>query len=160
LTNMTTWQDLNVKVSNHSMVQCSGPSGASRRVRRCTAGHFRKAYLCRFSAHSPGIQWHRRSSRTCFEGPFGELLRATGPMAKANPFRFSTKWGSEQTFSTFRCGELTAPPWGDNLGPGLWLVQGVDWSGVPCKARFWDWKLGPAKPHYLWGSASSEEPHI
>ena len=20
---------------------------------------------------------------------------------------------------------------------------------VPCAARFWDWKLGPAKPHYL-----------
>jgi hypothetical protein len=25
-------------------------------------------------------------------GPFGEVLRATGPMAKANPFRFSTKY--------------------------------------------------------------------
>jgi RHS repeat-associated protein len=25
-------------------------------------------------------------------GPFGELLRATGPMAKVNPFRFSTKY--------------------------------------------------------------------
>jgi hypothetical protein len=27
--------------------------------------------------------------------------------------------------------------------------QRVDWSGLPCEARFWDWKLGPAKPHYL-----------
>jgi hypothetical protein len=27
--------------------------------------------------------------------------------------------------------------------------QTVDWSGLPCEARFWDWKLGPAKPHYL-----------
>ena len=25
-------------------------------------------------------------------GPFAEVLRATGPMAKANPFRFSTKF--------------------------------------------------------------------
>ena len=25
-------------------------------------------------------------------GPFGELIRATGPMAKVNPFRFSTKY--------------------------------------------------------------------
>jgi RHS repeat-associated protein len=25
-------------------------------------------------------------------GPFGEVIRATGPMAKANPFRFSTKY--------------------------------------------------------------------
>ena len=25
----------------------------------------------------------------------------------------------------------------------------VDWSGLPCEARFWDWKLGPAKAYYL-----------
>jgi hypothetical protein len=25
-------------------------------------------------------------------GPFGELIRATGPMARANPFRFSTNY--------------------------------------------------------------------
>jgi RHS repeat-associated protein len=30
-------------------------------------------------------------------GPFGELLRATGPMPKANPFRFSTKYEDEET---------------------------------------------------------------
>jgi len=30
-------------------------------------------------------------------GPFGELLRATGPMAKANPFRFSTKFQDDET---------------------------------------------------------------
>jgi hypothetical protein len=27
--------------------------------------------------------------------------------------------------------------------------QTVDWSGLPCEARFRDWKLGPAKAHYL-----------
>ena len=27
--------------------------------------------------------------------------------------------------------------------------QTVDWSGLPCEARFWDWKLRPAKAHYL-----------
>ena len=30
-------------------------------------------------------------------GPFGELLRATGPMTKANPFRFSTKYQDDET---------------------------------------------------------------
>jgi len=35
--------------------------------------------------------------RTCFEGPFGEVIRATGPMAKANPFRFSTKYQDDET---------------------------------------------------------------
>jgi RHS repeat-associated protein len=29
--------------------------------------------------------------------PFGEVLRATGPMAKANPFRFSTKYQDDET---------------------------------------------------------------
>lgn len=30
-------------------------------------------------------------------GPFGEVIRATGPMAKANPFRFSTKYQDNET---------------------------------------------------------------
>ncbi len=30
-------------------------------------------------------------------GPFGELLRSTGPMAKLNPFRFSTKYQDDET---------------------------------------------------------------
>ena len=30
-------------------------------------------------------------------GPFGEVLRATGPMAKVNPFRFSTKYQDDET---------------------------------------------------------------
>jgi RHS repeat-associated protein len=34
---------------------------------------------------------------TCFEGPFGEVIRATGPMAKANPFRFSTKYQDDES---------------------------------------------------------------
>ncbi len=31
----------------------------------------------------------------CEYGPFGEIIRATGPMAKASPFRFSTKYQDE-----------------------------------------------------------------
>jgi len=30
-------------------------------------------------------------------GPFGEVLRASGPVAKANPFRFSTKYQDDET---------------------------------------------------------------
>ena len=30
-------------------------------------------------------------------GPFGEVIRATGPMAKVNPFRFSTKYQDDET---------------------------------------------------------------
>jgi RHS repeat-associated protein len=36
-------------------------------------------------------------SRTTHLGPFGELIRATGPMAKLNPFRFSTKYQDDET---------------------------------------------------------------
>ena len=38
--------------------------------------------------------------------------------------------------------------------------QAVDWSGLTCEARFWHWKSGPAKAHYLWWPAALEEPHI
>jgi RHS repeat-associated protein len=30
-------------------------------------------------------------------GPFGEVIRATGPMAKVNPFRFSTKYADDES---------------------------------------------------------------
>ncbi len=30
-------------------------------------------------------------------GPFGEVIRATGPMARANPFRFSSKYQDDET---------------------------------------------------------------
>ncbi len=30
-------------------------------------------------------------------GPFGEVIRATGPTAKVNPFRFSTKFDDDET---------------------------------------------------------------
>lgn len=30
-------------------------------------------------------------------GPFGEVLRGTGPLAKANPFRFSTQYQDDES---------------------------------------------------------------
>jgi RHS repeat-associated protein len=44
------------------------------------------------------------TSQVCAEyeyGPFGEPLRATGPMANANPLRFSTKYCDEETGSVY-----------------------------------------------------------
>jgi RHS repeat-associated protein len=60
-------------------------------------GGFRKACRGRFRSHLLASQAPRRNSRTCLEGPFGELLRATGPLAKANPIRFSTKYQDDET---------------------------------------------------------------
>ena len=52
-----------------------------------------------------------------------ELLAAQGKPITTPP----AESGSEQTFSTFRCTfrhrGLTARPWADNLGVGLWLAS-------------------------------------
>src|SRR5688572_15710465 len=34
---------------------------------------------------------------TCSLSPFGELIRSSGPMAQANPFRFSTKYWDQES---------------------------------------------------------------
>ena len=67
-----------------------------RRPRPVVSG-FRKTCRSQFRPHPAEIQNLPRKSPTCSEGPFGELLRATGPMAKANPFRFSTKYQDDET---------------------------------------------------------------
>jgi RHS repeat-associated protein len=62
-------------------------------------------------------------------GPFGELLRATGPMAKANPFRFSTKYQDDETdllyygvryLKTSTGGWLSRDPIGEKGGANLY----------------------------------------
>ena len=69
---------------------------ARRRLSR-SRGTFRKTPCSARRAHLPENTPLPARSQTCFEGPFGELLRATGPMAKANPFRFSTKYQDDET---------------------------------------------------------------
>ena len=47
-------------------------------------------------------------------GPFGEVIRATGPMAKANPFRFSTKYQDDESdllYYGYRYYNLSAGRW-------------------------------------------------
>jgi RHS repeat-associated protein len=64
-------------------------------------------------------------------GPFGELIRATGPMAKLSPFRFSTKYQDDETGllyyghryynpSTGRW--LSRDPMAESGGPNLYLI--------------------------------------
>jgi RHS repeat-associated protein len=65
------------------------PASAADGVRKRCRGRLRP--------HLIGFQCPPRRPRTCFEGPFGEVIRATGPMAKANPFRFSTKYQDDET---------------------------------------------------------------
>src|SRR6266403_1857079 len=58
---------------------------------------FRNSCRSRFRLHLPENQKPPVKSRTTNLGPFGELLRATGPMAKVSPFRFSTKYQDDET---------------------------------------------------------------
>jgi hypothetical protein len=58
---------------------------------------FRNTCRARVRSYHPLNPMLPAKSRTCSKGPFGELLRATGPMAKANPFSFSTKYQDDET---------------------------------------------------------------
>jgi len=72
------------------------PNSLRRRYWR-SGSSFRKACRSGPLTYSPSAQWHRKNSRTCCEGPFAEVLRASGPMAMVSPFRFSTKYQDEET---------------------------------------------------------------
>ena len=62
-------------------------------------------------------------------GPFGELLRATGPMAFTNPFRFSTKYQDDET------GLLMYPARPYNPSTGRWLARDpLEEPGAICLA--------------------------
>jgi RHS repeat-associated protein len=69
----------------------------SRMGHREVTTSFRKACYSRIISYASPFQRSRRSSRTCFEAPFGEVIRSSGPMAKSNPFRFSTKFQDDET---------------------------------------------------------------
>jgi len=65
--------------------------------RRLPRGAFRKTACLGKRSYLPGNAPLPAKSRTATEGPFGELIRASGPMAKVNPFRFSTKFHDDET---------------------------------------------------------------
>jgi RHS repeat-associated protein len=82
-------------------------------------------------------------------GPFGELLRATGPMALANPFRFSTKYQDDETdqlYYGYRFYNPTVGRW-PSRDPieergGLNLYGMVGNNPVNAVDLFGLWKLG------------------
>ncbi len=85
---------------SYDSLGCGNSRGAlrTRSLRAAAISQpFRRNCHSKVATNLPGIKRYRQSSRTCFEGPFGELLRATGPMAKANPIRFSTQYTDDET---------------------------------------------------------------
>ncbi len=97
-----------------------------------TCRRFRKACSRRFRSQELGLQPFRRNARTCLEGPFGEVLRKTGAMAKANPFRFSSKYQDDETDLVYYGYRYY------NASTGRWL------SRDPIEElRHWLWKDRP-----------------
>ncbi len=64
---------------------------------RCSGQAFRKGQCSNSVSHLPALQKPPGKLRTCDEGPFGEVVRSSGTMAKANPFRFSTKYQDDES---------------------------------------------------------------
>jgi RHS repeat-associated protein len=74
-------------------------------------------------------------------GPFGEVIRATGPMAKLNPFRFSTKYQDDETdllyygkryLKTSTGGWINRDPIEEKGGNNLYCFV------ANCPVRYWD----------------------
>ena len=90
-----------MKWSNHSLAQSSrhlrAISAFSERGPGSDTRRFRKERIRQQSLQRSKNLRFGTKSRTCFEGPFGEVIRATGPMTKANPFRFSTQYQDDET---------------------------------------------------------------
>ena len=71
-------------------------------------------------------------------GPFGEPVRATGPLTSANPFQFSTKfhdWDTDFIYYGYRCYDritgrwLNRDPIGERGGRNLYAFVGNDPNG-------------------------------
>ncbi len=111
----------------------------AQQITHCGRGHwrlrlgFRKACRSRFRSYPLQSQPLPGNARTCFEGPFGEVIRATGPMAKANPFRFSTKYQDDETdllyygYRYYNASRwLSRDPVGERGGDNLYAFSGND----------------------------------
>jgi RHS repeat-associated protein len=94
-------------------------------------------------------------------GPFGEVIRATGPMSRANPFRFSTKYQDDEAdllyygyryYSASSGRWLNPDPIGAGGGANPWVFLGNDgvddtdilglWSKVGRGGHVWAAETG------------------
>jgi RHS repeat-associated protein len=114
-----------------------------RTSRACAVGShactdlFRKPCRGLFPSHPLAAQPHRKNARACYAyGPFGEVIRATGPMAKANPCRFSSKYQDDETdllyygyryYNSSTGRWLARDPMGEGGAKNLYAVGGNDY---------------------------------
>ena len=77
-------------------------------------GAFRKTAFSAKRAYWPVNRPLPARSRTTILGPFGEVIRATGPLAKVNPIRFSTKYDDDESdllYYGHRCYKPSTGTW-------------------------------------------------
>ena len=106
---------------------------------------FRKTSCSGKRTYQPANRLLSARGRTTNLGPFGEVIRATGPMAKLNPFRFSTKYQDDESdllyygfryLNTSTGRWLNTDPIGERGGLNLYgfvkngPVSHVDWLGL------------------------------
>jgi len=75
---------------------CCFADRLERRIRGSRAA-FRKIACVAKRAYWPANTPFPARAHTTTLGPFGEVIRATGPMARVNPIRFSTKYQDDET---------------------------------------------------------------
>jgi RHS repeat-associated protein len=71
-------------------------------------------------------------------GPFGEVIRQTGPMAKANPIRFSTKYQDDEgdlLYYGYRYYKASMGTWVNRDPLGDWMFLRVQMQGKPSSVR-------------------------
>jgi len=107
-------------------------------------GAFRKITCSAERAHWPINTPVPPKSRTTTLGPFGEVIRATGPMAKVNPMRFSTKYQDDESdllYYGYRYYKPSTGTWvsRDPLGEiAFKLIKAKNREPIPDKAGV-DW---------------------
>jgi RHS repeat-associated protein len=150
-----------MRSSDHILVQFGRPNRGRRGARGCATGRirsFRRACRSRFPSHLVAVQSPWNNPRTCFEGPFGEVIRATGPMARANPFRFSTKYQDDETdllyygfrYYTASSGRwLSRDPLGEAGGLALYSFVENDPANVVDVRGLWK-KAAAASNGHVW----------
>jgi len=101
-------------------------------------------------------------------GPFGEVIRATGPSAKANPFRFSTKYTDDETdflYYGFRYYNSIAGKWpnrdpyGERGGLNLYGFVDNDPINVVDLFGLYTAKVKNCEVVVLYGHGSADKPH-
>jgi RHS repeat-associated protein len=87
---------------------------------------FRKTCCSKNRAYQPRNRRVVGNSRTTHLGPFGELIRCSGSMAKANPIRFSTKYQDDETDMDYYGYRFYNPSTGRWLSRDPIVDQGFD----------------------------------